>query len=155
MFALVFLLPSSFAQVELAPENDALIYVYSLWEAPHRSAVPIYCDGVLVAKVKRGYFFVISLPPGIHELEQKGSVPLIVDAQAKEKSFVSPGDVVQRTSSGELSIPTLQLIPPFVAKKAVTHLAYTNAREIYSKLVLKKDPDASSKPELGRRSDTQ
>ena len=150
-----FLLASAVAQVVGAQDNAALIYVYALWEVPHRAAIPIYCDGALVAKVKRGHFFVISVSPGNHELERKGSVPLIVDAKAQENSFVSPGEVVQLTPSGKVSIPTIELVPAFVAKNAVTHLAYTNAKEIYSKSVLKDDPDASSHPQLSRRSDAR
>ncbi len=48
------------------------VYVYVQQETPARSWFPVWFDGVVVAKIKRGRFFVINAAPGRHTVREAG-----------------------------------------------------------------------------------
>ena len=131
-------------------EDSARIYVYAQRETPARSWLPISCDGTVVAKLKRGRFFAITVTPGRHTLSDEKGVPVVVKARSGKDSFVRlewlNGDV------GGPSLPVLQVVSPGQAHDDMLSLAYVDASKVLAKSVPKADP---RKPlPLMRRSET-
>lgn len=87
-------------------QDLARIYVYAQQETPARSR-PISCDGTVVAKLKRGKFFAVTVTPGRHTLSDEKGVPVVVKARSGKDSFVRlewlNGD------AGGPSLPVLQV----------------------------------------------
>ena len=137
----------------LSADSAALIYVYATWNSPARSWVPIVCDDVVAAQLKRGRFFALRLAPGRHWLSQGDSVPLFVNAQAGEESFVRLDQHVELGPSPRTAIPWLQLVSPADARKEVIHLAYIDPDKMSSVLVSRKDPTRLWQPQLKTRDD--
>jgi hypothetical protein len=140
------LLPSARA------EGLARIYVYVQLETPARSWFPILCDGTVVAKLKRGRFFVVNVAPGRHMLSDKEGVPVFVDVRSGEKSFI-----YLEWRNGEVpgpALPVWTVADRDRARRDMIYLTYIDADKALSKSVPKTDPREGPQPRLRRRSDT-
>jgi hypothetical protein len=79
-------------------QEPAQIFVYAQRETSVRSWQPIWCDGTLVARIKRGGFFVINVAPGRHVLQQSKGVPAFVEAGSGDEKFVRLGFQIETAS---------------------------------------------------------
>lgn len=130
------------------PQELGRIFVYAQWEAPVRSWRPISCDGVAVAKIKRGTFFVLNVAPGRHLLTQKNGGLTIVNVIAGTEAFVR---LDQQVEIGEPTVQVLDIVPRVVAPREMRFLAYIDAKQVLSPLVLKADPRPPKEMRLKRR----
>lgn len=131
-------------------EGQTPIYVYAQLETPARSWFPIWCDGTIVAKLKRGRFFVVNVAPGRHMLSDGKGVPVWVDAHSGKESFAR---LDWRMEVGGPAISVLQVIPRCTARGDMPSLTYIDADKALSKSVRKTDPRKREPPRLRRRSD--
>jgi len=74
--------------LSMPAQIPARIYVYAQRDTAARSWLPISCNNVVVAELKRGTFFAINVEPGPYSLFVEKGVPLSVDARSGEDSFV-------------------------------------------------------------------
>ncbi|MDQ6676942.1 MAG: hypothetical protein M3Z09_06575 [Acidobacteriota bacterium] len=77
--------------LELLAGDSAKVYVYARRGSAARSWLSITCDDVLVAELKQGAFFAINVAPGSYTFSVEKGVPLSVDAQLREDSFIRLG----------------------------------------------------------------
>lgn len=134
-------------QVSALPQARARIYVYVQTETPARSWFPIFCDGTVVAKLRRGRFFAIDVAPGRHMLGAKESVPVFVDAESGKDYFARV-----EWSNGEVdgpAIPVWEVVPEDTANRDMVYLTYIDADKALSSSVPKTDP--RGEPRLSRR----
>jgi hypothetical protein len=131
----------------LRAESLARVYIFAAWESSYRSWVPVVCDGVLVAKVKRGRFLAINVSPGQHMLTVKDSLPVFVNLRPGEEIFVQ--------LSGKSPIPALAANPPGRARSEISNLVYVDAGRVYSTSVPKEDPSLRWQPQLKKRSNAE
>lgn len=123
------------------------VYVYVQQETPARSWFPVWCDRVLVAKIKRGRFFVINVAPGRHMVSEEKGVPVFVEARPGKRVFVR-----LEWRNGELpgpAIPVWEVVPQSTARDDMIYLTYIDADKALSKSVPKTEPRAL--PHLMRR----
>ena len=132
-------------------EHLTEIFVYASWEYPARSWVPVSCDGILVAKVKRGRFFAINVGTGKHALTQNDGIPLIVNTHPSQPLFVHLGQEVSDEPSGKVVLPVLLAVDPEEARKEMIHLVYVDSDKLYSSAVSRQDPTQPSPPRLKQR----
>jgi len=132
-------------------EQRTGIFIYSSWEYPARSWVPVSCDGTLVAKVKRGRFFSINVGPGTHTLTQNDGIPLVVNARPGQQIFVQLEQQVSDEPSGKVVLPVLQVVAPEQARKEIIHLVYVDSDKLYSSAVSREDPTQLIPPRLKQR----
>jgi hypothetical protein len=131
-------------------ETPTQVYVYVQEETPARSWFPVWFDGVLVAKIKRGRFFVINAAPGRHMLSEERGVPVFIEARPGKKIFIR-----LEWRNGELpgpAIPVWETISQRGAHDDMLSLTYIDADKAISKSVPKTEPRES--PHLMRRGDT-
>jgi hypothetical protein len=123
------------------------VYVYVQHESPVRSWFPVWCDGVLVAKIKQGRFFIINVEPGRHEISEEKGVPAFVDVRSGKKAFVR-----LEWRNGELGGPALPVweeVTQSAAHDDMIYLGYIDADKVVSKLVPSTEPREA--PRLRRR----
>jgi hypothetical protein len=142
--ALLALLPTQFA----CSEELARIYVYAQRETPARSWRPIWCDGVVVAKIRRGAFFALNVPPGRHLLSVSQGVPLFVNVKTGAETFVRLDWTLEM---GETPTPVLSSMSPDVARQEMRFVIYIDAKEVLSSSVSKTDPTPHPEPRLKSR----
>lgn len=130
------------------PQDLGRIFVYAQWESPARSWRPIFCDGIAVAKVKRGTFFALNVPAGRHLLSQKNGVPTIVAVKAGTEIFVR---LDQQIETGEPAVSVLDVVPRAVAPKEMRFLMYIDAKQVLAPSVSKVDPRPPKEMRLKRR----
>ena len=126
------------------------IYVYVQHESPARSWFPVWCDGVLVAKIKQGRFFVINVTAGKHEIIEEKGVPVFVDVRSGKKAYVR-----LEWRNGELGGPALPVwaeVTQSAAHRDMLYLAYIDADKVVSKLVPNTEPREA--PSLRRRGES-
>jgi hypothetical protein len=142
----------AWSQTEKKPEPVGQIYVYANWESPERKWVDIACDDEIVAKVKAGRFFVMSLPPGRHAVSAGDGIPVFVEERSGEKSFLRVG----REVDGQAVMLVLTKMDSTEAGKEMVHLAYIDAAKALSSSVPKEDPrDLRQQPQLKTRGDRE
>lgn len=134
----VAMLLSSILTVSARAAKPAEVFVYVQHYTPARFWFPVRFDGVVVAKIERGRFFVIDASPGRHMVSGKNGVPVFVDARPGKKVFVRLEWI-----NGVLGGPALPAWE--VADRATAHndlllLAYIDADKAISKSVPKTDP---------------
>lgn len=140
------------AAFPLKAQTPTRIYVYADWDSPLHSWISVYCDGTLMAKVKRGKFLAINTTPGRHTLEVGEGVPVFVDVSVGKEVFATVGHVVQLTETGKLDIPVISVVSGQEAQLKIIHLVYIDAREMYSPAVSRTDPSLDWEPALKKRS---
>jgi hypothetical protein len=133
------------------PQELGRIFVYAQWEAPVRSWNPIFCDGVVVAKIKRGTFFALNVTPGRHLLARKNGAPTIVNMKAGTEMFVR---LDQQVRVGEPTVQVLDTVPQVVAPKEMRFLVYIDAKQVLSPSVSKADPRPPKEMHLKRRDES-
>lgn len=124
----------------------ARIYVYVQMETPARSWFPIWCDGNVIARIKRGRFFVIFVAPGRHMLSDEKGVPVFVNARSGQKSFVR---LDWHVNVGGPEISVLNEVSPGTAHSDMIYLSYIDTNQSLSGSVPKADP--REPPQLRRR----
>lgn len=139
----------------LAAEDSAKIVVYSTWDSPQRGKLTIFCDGVRMAEVQAGRFFVINAEPGRHVLVAGDGIPTTVEARAKGESFVRVAREMEVGPSGKASIPVLEDRSAEEAIRDLIHLVYLQPAKIFSTSVSEKDPFAQQPPKLKTRDAVQ
>ncbi len=127
------------------------VYVYVQDETPARSWFPVWFDGVAVAKIKRGRFFVINATPGRHTLNDEKGVPVSIEIQAGKKVFIRQD---WRTGDSEGSLlPVWNTVAQDTARRDLLFLTYIDADKATSKAVPKTEPRES--PRLMRRGEAE
>lgn len=132
-------------------EGLARIYVYEQMETPASSWIPISCDGIIVAKLKRGKLFAVNVAPGRHMVSDEKGIPVFVDVRSGEESFVR---LDWHIEVDKPVISVLQLVAPPQARNEMKYLVYIDAGKVLSRSVPKRDPREISQPHLMRRSGT-
>jgi hypothetical protein len=133
-------------------QEPAQIFVYAQRETSVRSWQPIWCDGTLVARIKRGGFFVINVAPGRHVLQQSKGVPAFVEAGSGDEKFVRLGFQIE---NGEPRVLVFDKVHPDVANNELRFLSYIDAKQVLSPSVSKIDPRPRPEPHLKVRSEQQ
>ena len=131
-------------------QNLTQVYVYVQHETPARSWFPVWFDGVLVAKIKRGRFFVIDASPGRHMVSEEKGVPVFIDVRAGKEVFVR-----LEWRNGELpgpALPVWDIVSQATAHNDMLLLAYIDADKAISKSVPK--ADSRKPPPLRRRGES-
>lgn len=126
-------------------EDSIRVFVYSQRETPARSWMPIVCDGMRVADVKRGFFFVVNVSPGRHSLSVTDGVPVSVEASSGKEVFVR---VDWNHELGRSPIPVLSRVEMERAKKEMRFLSYVDDKRIHSDAVPLRDPRPAENPSL-------
>jgi hypothetical protein len=137
---------------EAGQQQTARLFVYAQRETAVRAWQPIWCDGSLVAKIRRGTFFAINVDPGRHVFTLEKSVPAIVDVKAGDESFL------RLDSKVELGQPTVLLFynaPAKVAAIEMRFVVYIDAKQVRSGSVSRIDPRAAPEPRLKARDTEQ
>lgn len=119
-------------------QNPTQVYVYVQHETPARSWFPVRFDGVVVARIKAGRFFVIDASQGRHMVSGKNGVPVFFHSKPGEKVFVRV-----EWRNGELSGPALpvwEVVSQATAHSDMLLLVYIDSDKAVSKLVPKADP---------------
>ena len=122
----------------LRAENFTQVYVYVQHETPARSWFPVRFDGIVVAKMKQGRFFVINASPGRHMVSGKEGVPVFVVLRPGNKVFVR-----LEWRNGDLpgpALPAWEIVSQATARNDMLFLAYIDANKAISKSVPKTDP---------------
>jgi hypothetical protein len=119
------------------------IFVYAPFETPARSWLDVSCDGEVVAKLKRGTFFALTVPSGRHVLDigAKG-VPAVVDVAADEDLFVRLDWSYYRDRP---PVPVLGVVDSDQARKEMIAVRYVDVDKVVSDSVAKADPREPSK----------
>lgn len=134
--------------VFLPADDPARIYVYAQRNTAARSWLPVSCGTSVVAEIKQGTFFALSLAPGRYALFVKNGVPLPVDVHSGEESFVR---LDWQYEIGQPPIPVLVKVGPAEARGDMKFLSYVSARRVHSSLVAKNDPRPPVEPRLRTR----
>jgi hypothetical protein len=116
----------------------AEVFVYVQHYTPARSWFPVHFDGVMVAKIKRGRFFVINTSPGRHIVSGKKGVPVFVDSRPGTKVFVRLE--WENGVLGGPALPVWEVVDHATAHNDMLLLAYIDADQAISKSVPKIDP---------------
>src|ERR1700742_3790673 len=72
----------------LQADDQARIYVYARRDTAARSWMSISCGNAVVAEIKQGTFFAITLAPGQYTLVSENGIPLPIEARAGEELFL-------------------------------------------------------------------
>ena len=129
-------------------QNPARIYVYAQRDTAARSWLPISCNSVVVAELKRGRFFAINVEPGPYTLFVEEGLPLSVDARSGEDSFVR---LDWDYGIDRPPIPVLSKVYKDGAQREMKYLTYVDARRVHSNQVPKADPGGRLQPQLRKR----
>lgn len=138
---------STILTVSARAAKPAEVFVYVQHYTPARSWFPVRFDGVVVAKIKRGRFFVINAPPGRHMISGKKGVPVFVDTRPGKKVFVRL-EWRNGVLGGPL-LPAWEVADPATAHNDLLLLGYIDADKAISKSVPKTDP--RTRPPLRHR----
>ena len=125
----------------------AEVFVYVQHYTPARSWFAVRFDGVVVAKIKGGRFFVINASPGRHMVSGKKGVPVFVDARPGKKVFVRL-EWINGVLGGP-ALPAWEVANSATARNDLLLLAYIDAGKAISKSVPKTDP--RTRPPLSHR----
>jgi len=131
-----------------ASQDSARIFVYAQRESAARSWRPILCDGILVAKLKRGNFFAINVPPGRHMLSVANGVGTFVNATVGNDSFVRLDSQIE---IGESPALVMGKVDPAVARQEMRFVLYIDPKQVLSTSVSKADPRPPVEPRLKSR----
>jgi len=131
-----------------AAEEPTRIFVYAQRDTAARSWLPVSCGETVVAELKQGMFFAINLSPGRYTVGVKGGIPLPVDANPAEESFVR---LDWHYQVGQSPIPVLSKVRPEQARKEMLYLSYIDTRRVHSTTVSHSDPRERRRPELKSR----
>jgi hypothetical protein len=132
----------------LHADDQARIYVYARRNTAARSWMSITCGSAVVAEIKRGTFFAITLQPGQYTFLSESGVPLPVDPHSGEELFLR---LDWNYGVGRPPIPVLSKVRESEARKEMRYLSYINSKRVHSSLVSKTDPSPAVQPELRRR----
>lgn len=135
----------------LAAENSAKIVVYLPWDSPQRGKLTIFCDGIRVAEVQRGRFFVINTEPGRRVLIAEDGIPATIDVPAEGESFVRVARETDIGPSGTTNVPVLEDLSPDRARLDMINLVYVSPKKIFSNSVSAEDPFLQQAPKLKAR----
>jgi hypothetical protein len=135
----------------LVAEDSPKIVVYLDWDSLQHSRLTISADGVRVAEVKPGRFFVMNAHPGPHVLIAGEGVPIVVDARANEKTFVRGARHIEFGPSGKVDTPVLEIMSPEQGELDLRFLVYVSPKQIFSSAVSKEDPFLQQTPKLKTR----
>src|SRR5258707_9980710 len=72
----------------LEAEDQARIYVYARRDTAARSWMSISCGNAVVAEIKQGTFFAITLATGQYTFVSENGIPLPIEARAGEELFL-------------------------------------------------------------------
>ena len=134
--------------VALSAEDSARIYVYAQRDTAARSWLPVSCDSAVVADIKQGTFFAISLASGRYTLFVKNGVPVSIDVHSGEESFVR---LDWEYEIGRPTVPVLVKVGQTEARSEMKYLSYVGAKRVHSSLVPKTDPSPPVQPKLRTR----
>ena len=132
----------------LQADDQARIYVYARRDTAARSWLSISCGNAVVAEIKQGTFFAITLAPGQYTFLSERGVPLSVDPHSGEELFLR---LDWNYGVGRPPIPVLSKVRQEEARKEMKYLSYINPKRVHSSLVPKTDPSPPVQPELRRR----
>jgi len=124
------------------------VFVYSTSPMQDHPWMTVSCDGENVAAVKRGTYFVISVPAGQHTIASKDAIPTSVDVRSGEDVFVRVG---WREREGSRPISIFMKAAPEQAAREMKLLGYIEPKKIVSPSVLKADPREPVPVKLKRR----
>lgn len=112
---------------------------------------PVSCDGVIVAKIKRGNFFALIAASWRHACAIDNATPAFVTVKPNEDVFlrVDEHDII-----GEPRILILSSVPPDLARKDIRWLPYIPAK-ILTSTVNPADPRAPEEPKFKTRQQNQ
>ncbi|HXH51031.1 MAG TPA: hypothetical protein VNM47_16960 [Terriglobia bacterium] len=133
--------------VSARAENLSEVFVYVQHYTPARSWFTVRFDGIPVAKIKRGRFFVINTSPGRHTVSGKEGVPVFVDTGPGKNVFVRLE--WQNGVLGGPALPAWEIVDRATAHNDLLLLAYIDAGKAISKSVPKSDP--RTRPPLSHR----
>jgi hypothetical protein len=131
--------------------DSGRIYIYAQRSTAAHSWLAIACDDVVLAKVKRGFFFAFDAPPGHHTLSVKNGVPAIVDVRSNVDSYLR---LDWSMEVGRPPVPVLSTIAPPSARSEMRFLSYVDSRHIDAASVLRTDPRPPETNELLKRDST-
>jgi hypothetical protein len=136
------------ASSTLLGDDTARVYVYARRETAARSWLSISVGDVVVAEVKQGLFFAISLAPGRHTLSVVGGLPLPIDVGSGEKSFVR---LDWNYGMDRGPIANLSRVRQSEAATEMRYLSYIPTKRVHSTFVPKTDPSEPLEPQLHTR----
>ena len=102
----------------------------------------------MVAKIKRGRFFAVSVAPGRHVLSDEKGVPVGVVVRSGEETFVRWDSLAIEVGKPPMSF--LEVLSRSAARRDMIELTYIDADKVLSRSVPKTDPRPP--PSLMRRS---
>jgi D-alanyl-D-alanine dipeptidase len=124
------------------------IYIYARRSTDARSWLPVASDDVVLAKIKRGFFFAFDAPPGRHTLSIERGVPATVDVRSGVDSYVRLDWVIE---DGQPPVPALSAVAQPYAQDEMRFLSYVDGRHIAAASVLRADPRPPDHKELLKR----
>src|SRR5262252_2192870 len=95
------------------------IYFYALRSTAAHSWLAIACDDLVLAKIKRGFFFAFDAPPGRHTLSVEHGVPAIIDVRSNADSYVR---LDWEMEVGRAPVPVLSTVAPPSARNEMRFL---------------------------------
>jgi D-alanyl-D-alanine dipeptidase len=125
--------------------HSGRIYVYAQRSTAAQSWFAIACDDIVLAKVKRGFFFTFDAPPGRHTLSVEHGVPTIIDVHSNVDSYVR---LDWEMEVGRRPVPVLSTVAPPSARSEMRFLSYVDGRHIAAASVLRTDPRSPETKEL-------
>lgn len=128
-----------------AADDLSRVFVYAQRETPARSWMTILCDGQRIVEVKRGFFFVVNLRPGLHSLSVSDGVPVSVNVGSGEEAFVR---IDWNHDVRRPPIPVLNSVAVDRAKKEMRFLSYVDRKRVHSTAVPGADPRPPENPQL-------
>ena len=139
---------AAFALLSLSAEEPARVYVYAQSQSEANRWLSVFCDGAVVAELKRGTFFAITLPSGRHAFTVKDGVPIVLEASAGQDAFIR---LNWNHALNRPPIPVLAQVPQDKARTEMRLLGYISANRIHSDRVAKADPCPAVPLELKHR----
>jgi hypothetical protein len=137
-----------FLSVALMADDLAKVYVYARRDTAARTWLSISCDNLVVAELKQGAFFAIEIAPGRHAFLLENGIPLVLDAQTGQDSFVR---LDWSYGIDRPPIPVLTKVLQPEARVEMKYLSYVNAKRVHSSLVPRTDPSPLYQPQLRTR----
>jgi hypothetical protein len=131
-------------------EDSARIYVYAQRQTAASSWLPISCGNAVVAELKRGTFFAITVAPGRYSFGIERGMPTIIEVGPGEESFVR---LDWNFGMNRPPIPELHAVRPDQARTDMKYLSYINANKVLSGSVAQTDPREPVPLRLKRRNE--
>jgi hypothetical protein len=128
------------------------IYVYADPHAAVSSWQPVSCDGGVVAKIKKGTFFALTMASGRHTCAIADGTPTFVVVDPHRDIFLR---VEEYVVVGEPRVLLLSRVAPDLARKEMRWLPYIPVKKVLASNVSVADPRTPEEPKFENRQKDQ